>query len=360
MNNYAARVVQVVGDGSLSSGIDIVGESQGTEWIGISSQSGQALVLAKHPGEAAMVVNFNANTVAKTCPLPATSMGPIDRWLLDVPNTGVVFAEFLVGTDMAKQYAVRGMLLDPAVPCGQSFASLSKEDLKYVIADGEAGIADTGANEVMAVTLDADGSIKRIWPDGAQTYFDNRVPVEMFRDLQKTVAVVTVNNQEIMAIAIAEGGTGRNPRLAVFRKNDKTWHRLVDPSDQPSRMRGFGHFVVLIEGHAKGRGASESAGRSEWRRVESKSGPNTEWRMDDTRDVYPGKLDLYDVNADKHYAITTNQGDSEIVLVDNNTVYYRVSDRLYSAAITNAGLSPAALLATSDIIRDAHWAFYKH
>jgi hypothetical protein len=45
--------------------------------------------------------------------------------------------------------------------------------------------------------------------------------------------------------------------------------------------------------------------------------------------------------------------------VDNNTVYYRVSDRLYSAAIGPEALEPAKLLATADVIRDVHWAFVK-
>jgi len=36
------------------------------------------------------------------------------------------------------------------------------------------------------------------------------------------------------------------------------------------------------------------------------------------------------------------------------TLHYRVSDRLYSAAILKAGLGEAKLLATADAIRDAH------
>jgi hypothetical protein len=35
------------------------------------------------------------------------------------------------------------------------------------------------------------------------------------------------------------------------------------------------------------------------------------------------------------------------------------SDRLYSAAIAANGLGPAKLLATDELIRDAHWAYYK-
>jgi hypothetical protein len=76
--------------------------------------------------------------------------------------------------------------------------------------------------------------------------------------------------------------------------------------------------------------------------------------------VYPGRLFLYDANTERLYTIVTHQGDSEILLVEDGTVYYRASDRLYSAPITNLGLGEPKLLAKSDVVRDAHWAFIKH
>ena len=76
--------------------------------------------------------------------------------------------------------------------------------------------------------------------------------------------------------------------------------------------------------------------------------------------VYPGVLHLYDAATEKAYRITTNQVDSEIILVENGTVYYRESNRLYAAPISGTGIGPAKLLATDELIRDAHWAFIKH
>jgi len=76
--------------------------------------------------------------------------------------------------------------------------------------------------------------------------------------------------------------------------------------------------------------------------------------------IFPGRLYLFDSATERTYTITTNQGDSEILLVENGAVYYRASDRLYRADLTDQGLSPGHLLATSDVIRDAHWAFMKH
>jgi hypothetical protein len=77
------------------------------------------------------------------------------------------------------------------------------------------------------------------------------------------------------------------------------------------------------------------------------------------KDVYPGRLHLYDVDTERTCTISTNQGDSEILLVENGTVYYRAGDRLYSATLTDEGLTPGRLLATSESVRNAHWAFFK-
>jgi hypothetical protein len=76
--------------------------------------------------------------------------------------------------------------------------------------------------------------------------------------------------------------------------------------------------------------------------------------------VYPGRIHLYDAATERVRDIVTNQGDSEVILVEGGTVYYRASDRLYSAVITEAGLGPARLLVAGEAIRDAHWAFFRH
>ena len=46
-----------------------------------------------------------------------------------------------------------------------------------------------------------------------------------------------------------------------------------------------------------------------------------------------------------------------MLLIEENTIYYRVSDRLYQATIADKEISPGRLVAQSDDIRDAHRAF---
>jgi hypothetical protein len=54
----------------------------------------------------------------------------------------------------------------------------------------------------------------------------------------------------------------------------------------------------------------------------------------------------------------TKQGDSEILLVANNEVYYRVSDEIFKAPILNGKkLGKAKLLIKNEVVPDIHWAF---
>ena len=82
--------------------------------------------------------------------------------------------------------------------------------------------------------------------------------------------------------------------------------------------------------------------------------------MLDAGAVFTGKLHLYDVETERVFPIATNDGDSEVLLVDEGTVYYRVSDRIYAAPISDKGVGLARLVTTDEVIRDAHWAFIKH
>jgi hypothetical protein len=104
----------------------------------------------------------------------------------------------------------------------------------------------------------------------------------------------------------------------------------------------------------------QSAGSSEWRRLNTQHGPDQNESFRNSTNIFPGRLHLYNIETERTYTIVTNQGDSEILFVEKNLVYYRVSDRLYSAPISEKGIGSARLIAKGEIIRDSHWAFIKH
>ena len=162
----------------------------------------------------------------------------------------------------------------------------------------------------------------------------------------------------------------------MFRKSDRTWNMLPVPGDA-SNLRGFGKFISVVEARTKQavavqkargviyinedvRSKEVSPGGAEWRKVDGHMGPNMEESFEDAMAVFPGKLHLYNIDSGQLFSLETKQGDSEVLLVEDDTFYYRISDRLYSAQITPKGLGVSKLLATNEAIRDAHWAFIKH
>lgn len=72
---------------------------------------------------------------------------------------------------------------------------------------------------------------------------------------------------------------------------------------------------------------------------------------------YPGTLVLYNVDSGKRYDLETKQGDSEILLVSGDEVYYRANTILYRTTILSDRLSTPTVVADDPLIGNAHWAF---
>jgi hypothetical protein len=154
------------------------------------------------------------------------------------------------------------------------------------------------------------------------------------------------NNRDVFCISLNVG-------LVYFRKSDQTWHEWKISSRLPPQgVRGFGKYLAGTEVDS-----GSSAGRDEWRTVDSKTGPATATATEGRS--LPGRLLIYDTDSEKEFSIQTGQGDSEVVLIQDGVVYYRAATRLYSAPLSKSGVGEGRLLATSELIRDAHWAFIK-
>ena len=117
-------------------------------------------------------------------------------------------------------------------------------------------------------------------------------------------------------------------------------------------LRAFGNRIAITE-VAKGRSGQtadtlnrveESTAAQQSRRGESggkdpsggsketRRGPDMVTRFQGNVRAYGGSLPRppptsTTSDTEKLFTITTNQGDSEILLIEDNTVYYRVSDR---------------------------------
>jgi len=357
---YDSTLLRVNEDGSIKVVANLMPDHDGTEWIGVSYDWRKAVFLPKllptRKGRKIVVVDFDKAAVVKRCEIPEVPGVEtlITQWLADVPIRGPAFEQHLAGQERYED-VVQSMTLDPSTPCGKSFENVDPSEVRYMVASGTGGVAGMAVSEgLLGSVVNGDGRIRVV---GVTKWYPlpYEIPAERLKGLEEWINVpVLVNNPQLLVVCVPF--SGRACRKLVFRKRDKAWQDFP-VSGELTQVRAFGGVVAVVEGKVKNAQNKESAGRAAWRKERSRSGPAQEEWFDDYDVVYPGRLHLYDSDTGRAYTIVTNQGDSEIVLVEDNTIYYRVSDRLYSAAITSKGLGEARLLAAADEIRDAHWAF---
>jgi hypothetical protein len=103
----------------------------------------------------------------------------------------------------------------------------------------------------------------------------------------------------------------------------------------------------------------ESPGKAErdsiYMNVENSFNERTPWRY------LPGILYLFNAETGQYIEWETNQGDSRILLVQNEIVYYRILDCIYKAPIINGERLGSAelLIQDSKVVPYIHWAFLK-
>jgi len=355
---YVSTLFRLTASGSVEKVEDLVTEPIGTDWIAASQDLRTAVLAPRARDQDLVVVSFDKAAIVKRCRKPDTGKALIEQWLWDTPDRGPVYADYLA---LGYQAQLRAMVLDPSIPCNQSFITISPLDAKYLASSGSAGVAGAGGQDDMQAMVEKDGTVSRFFPYGVgKAYFDYRVPPGLYSDFAHPNTFVFANNSQLFVVCMFDDGRPSSRRVLVFRKSDKTWHRIPDLIESTSYERAFGNFIASVAAVRKGGNLRESAGRREWRTEDARTGPMMGAIFLVSPFVFPGRLYLYDASTERVYTIATNQGDSEILLVEDGVVYYRASDRLYSATITASGLTPGRLLATSDIIRDAHWTFIKH
>ena len=83
-------------------------------------------------------------------------------------------------------------------------------------------------------------------------------------------------------------------------------------------------------------------------------------RFRDLQIYSSGVLFLFNTSTGIFLTINTCHGDSQILLVKDDEVYYRVNDSIYVRRIINGlYLSNEELVVRSPMVVDVHWAFFR-
>ena len=89
----------------------------------------------------------------------------------------------------------------------------------------------------------------------------------------------------------------------------------------------------------------------------TKTGTFFDYRTKENGRYFPGIIFAYNVETKQYIEINTGQGDSEVLLIQDNIIYWREFDEIYRADITPDGIGEASLLVKGFPVPDVHWMF---
>jgi hypothetical protein len=358
--SFGSSLFQVGEEGSVRLVQKLVDETDGTDWISISYDVRKAVLATRGSREKIVVVDLDTATISKICPTPLVyNMSVIRQHIGDIPGHGPHYLQYLVGDNNNTLF--RGMSLSSNTSCEESFSIRPYEDGRFITIHGKTGIADIGGFDWQYVRITQDERLNFFL--AKQIPMEYRIPGDLIKGIHPTAMMV--NNRVVFAVLASDVDRAtrevRRLQLISCLKISGRCQPVPVPKDSPLWARGFEHYIAMAEAHSRKSGpdVEKSAGASEWRKFDGPMGPSIESRMKDFEYLFPGRLHLFNAESGQLYTITTNQGDSEILLVENGSVYYRASDRLYKAQITPGGITGTRLLVQTDAMRDAHWAFTK-
>ncbi|MEJ2079935.1 MAG: hypothetical protein P8020_18095 [Acidobacteriota bacterium] len=295
---------------------------------------------------------------------------PISVFVLDTPSEGLCLAltSISLQTRLLKH-------LDFSLLTGKQVA-LDASALTFARIPGAPGVAiDDTSYPLLGLRIDASGFLKLAWWDETgERLIDMgwpRLP-HGTRALMKNDARWPVLGQSappVMSLATCWIATATLDLISARRENDNgklvfrvlnksegTWHDVKFPGQEVgalTQLKPFGHWLA---GVPVGKRIKEFT-------PELVNRVKTEGRVHDNRFVnllYANprpELFLYNTQTDQSFTIDTGDIESEVLLIDNNQVYYRVKDRLYRSTIREGRVEPPELVAQDPALTGVYWAF---
>jgi len=256
---------------------------------------------------------------------------------------------------------LRGMSLDASVPCDASFAARRREDLRFTATHGKTGLADLGSSDQYEVRFGMDGRLMAALPR-EEVPLDLRVPKMFLEDFAHPQAVMVANNRQAFAVyAMDVDPQTRQPKRQDLIGCLKSSGRCTSvPLFLHSFLwsRGFENYIAIKEAEPRKPPppVNKDATFSERITTPGAMGALVDARMDATRWSF-GLTLLFNTETGQVHKVLGQNADSEILLIQNGTVYYRGVDAIHEGAITADGVKYKRTLAKADVIQNAHWAF---
>jgi hypothetical protein len=254
---------------------------------------------------------------------------------------------------------------------------ISPDDFCYSKVNGSQGLAfNYYFNDYLQLYLHKDGKliIPNTTEESKQPFFPLTIPQE-FRLDNTTALNMELNNDYLFALGYPNKPYIPNIKdigycnLLIYDKINNKWflHKFEGVS---TSFKVFNNWIAGTIASSnctwkKVNGIRQkiciqrpSKGIDKRYPILSYMGEPADLRFEFFSLYYPGILSLFNVQTQDYIEWETNQGDSEILLIEDNFVYYRVFDEIYKAHIGYKQLENVTLIIKDIHVPEIHWAFF--
>lgn len=181
---------------------------------------------------------------------------------------------------------------------------------------------------------------------------------------KKMILLIILNNQNQLALHLSSTEFVNNQigstTLIIYDYNKQKWYKQQLKGNY-SNINSYGKWLAGVVYDYTGQSYNdnkESPGKDVRVKLNSQNEFNADIRFYYFNIYSPGILYLFNTYTQKYIEWNTGQGDSEILLVEDDKVYYRVNDEIYKASILKGEkLGKPELLIKGPQVLDIHWAF---
>lgn len=238
--------------------------------------------------------------------------------------------------------------------------SIDLQLYKNIYLTGYIGGEVVGSDYILSYSRKEDGFLEILVTGdrSKRPCFPYELP-EKFRFETYARQLICVNNNNYFLVSGNErygiNKLGSVP-LFIYDKKNRKWIEKIITGTLP-RIRGFSNWLCgYIGDDNKSLLNKPLPGSSLWRDRATGLSPAIRYE----RMYAPGILYFYNPATDIYFELETGQADSEVVLIQNEKVIYRVYDELYESDLVNGKqLGEPKLLLKDDRVPDIHWAFYR-
>lgn len=322
------RLVQLISD--PAGGVDAVSVNYGARVLVVTSPAvapTKAYVLSMDTPESSVVLDIGASQ----------ELSVLSQHLIK-PSNEATFAIAMADDENPYLLGVNLLELGGNSPMFQAIPWASFSTVQVL---GSTGVSDVWSDAVQ-VRVGAGGTLSPVVGLAHIDTLDFVAPADL--TAQNGSLVFLNGNNEYVAVLssssrVVPNPTGLGSRTDyVYNKNTHAWkHVTVPGSVSWGRVSGPWLLYVLAE--------------------PSKTQVSPGKQILSSGVYFPGKLLIYDSRSDQSYTLETGQGDTEPLVVDGETLYYRVNNSIYTATIGTGAIQSPTRVAMDDRLSEAHWAF---